>query len=152
MKIIVALVDLSSLTFKVLKQAQLLGKAFDSEVIILHLVAKTPMVIDVGIVSPTVLRDPSPEEIRQEFSKIVEMRDSLVKAGVRATARQLEDASMETVLAEIRKLGADLIIMGSHHHSALYNLIAGSMTHDVLKRAHCPVLVVPDSDSAPEKI
>jgi nucleotide-binding universal stress UspA family protein len=151
MKTIVALVDISDLTFKVLKQARLLAKAFDSELILLHVVAKAPMVIDVGIVSPTVLRDPTPEEIQQEFSQIVEMRDSLVKSGVRATARQLDGASMETVLAETRKLGADLIILGSHHHSALYNLLVGSMTQDVLKRAHCPVLVVPGDDGTPEK-
>ncbi len=151
MKTIVALVDISDLTFKVLKQAQLLAKAFDSEVIILHVVAKAPMVIDVGIVSPLVLRDPSPEEIQQEFSQILELRDSLVKSGVRATARQLNGASMEAVLAETRKLGAELIILGSHHHSTFYNLLIGNMAHDVLKLAHCPVLVVPGDDGAPEK-
>jgi nucleotide-binding universal stress UspA family protein len=151
MKTIVALVDISDLTIKVIEQAQLLAKAFDSEVIILHVVAKAPMVVDVGIVSPTVLQDPSPEEIQKEFSQILEMRDSLVKSGVRASARQLTGASMENVPEVTRELGADLIIMGSHHHSALYNLLVGSMTHDVLKRAHCPVLVVPGGDGAPEK-
>lgn len=152
MKTIVALVDLSDLTFKVLQQAQILAQAFDSEVIILHVLPKAPVMVDAGMVPPTtILQDPSPEEIQTEFSHILETRDSLVKMGVRATAQQLTGASVETVLAETRKLGADLIILGSHHHSALYHLFVGSMTHDVLRRAHCPVLVVPGDDGVPEK-
>ena len=47
MKTIVALVDLSGLAFKVLKEAHKLARAFDSEVIILHVVAKEPVVVDV---------------------------------------------------------------------------------------------------------
>jgi nucleotide-binding universal stress UspA family protein len=86
--------------------------------------------------------------VQKEFSQIQAMRDSLVKSGVRATARQLTDASTESLLAETRNLKADLIVLGSHHHSALYHLLVGSMTHDVLKRAHCPVLVVPGDDAA----
>jgi len=34
--------------------------------------------------------------------------------------------------------------MGSHHHSALYHLIVGTFTSNVLKRATCPVMVVPE--------
>jgi nucleotide-binding universal stress UspA family protein len=33
--------------------------------------------------------------------------------------------------------------MGSHGHTALYDLIAGSTTTRVLKGAPCPVVVVP---------
>lgn len=151
MKTIVALVDLSDLTFKVLKHAHTLAKAFNSQVIILHVVAKELMIIDVGIVSPAVVQDPSPEAIQKHYAQLLEMRDSLVKFGVHATVQQLTGASVEGVLAETRKLGADLIILGSHHHSTFYNLLIGSVTDDVLRRAHCPVLVVPSDDGAQEK-
>jgi nucleotide-binding universal stress UspA family protein len=151
MKTIVALVDLSDLTFKVLKQAHTLAKAFDSEVIILHVVAKEPVVVDVGIVSPTVMRDPSPEDAQKEYAQLLEMRDSLVKFGVRASVRQLERANVRTVLEETKKLQADLIILGSHHHSTLYNVLIGTVTEDVLRHAHCPVLVVPGDQVSREK-
>lgn len=143
MKTIVALVDLSDLTFKVLKQAHALAKAFNSQVIIMHVVTKEPVVVDVGLVSPVIMQDPSPERVQKQYSQLLEMRDSLVKFDVRATVQQLEGASVETVLAETKKVEADLIILGSHHHSTIYNLLVGSVTNDVLKRAHCPVLVVP---------
>ena len=40
-------------------------------------------------------------------------------------------------------LGADLIVMGSHGTSGFERLLLGSVTDDVLRKAGCPVLVVP---------
>ncbi len=37
----------------------------------------------------------------------------------------------------------DLIIMGSHGHSEIAGLFLGSITHKVLNKIYCPVLVVP---------
>ncbi|MFT5701234.1 MAG: nucleotide-binding universal stress UspA family protein [Desulforhopalus sp.] len=37
----------------------------------------------------------------------------------------------------------DLIIMGSHGHSDIAGLFLGSVTHKVLNKIHCPVLIVP---------
>jgi len=36
-----------------------------------------------------------------------------------------------------------MIVMGSHGHGALYELLVGSITQGVLKAAKCPVVVVP---------
>jgi nucleotide-binding universal stress UspA family protein len=146
MKTIVALVDLSDLTFKVLKQAHVLAKAFQSEVIILHVVPKEPVVMDVGFISPTVLQAPAEESVKSQYGQLLEMRDSLIKFGVSACVQQFEGAGVDTMLAEIQRLQADLVILGSHHHSTIYNLLIGSVTDDVLKRAHCPVLVVPGGE------
>jgi nucleotide-binding universal stress UspA family protein len=151
MKTIVALVDLSDLTFKVLKQAHALATAFNSEVIILHVVAKEPVVVDLGLISPVIRQEPSRATVQQHYAQLLEMRDSLIKFGVRASVQQLEGASVDTVLAETRKQNADLIILGSHHHSTIYDLLVGSVTNDVLKRAHCPVLVVPSDEDAQEQ-
>lgn len=150
MKTIVALVDLSDLTFKVLKQAHALATAFHSEVIILHVLGKTPVVMDVGIVSPVVMEDPLPTVVKEQAEQLLEIRDSLIKFGVRARVEQLADAKVTAVLAETKRLNADLIILGSHHHSTIYHMLVGSVAADVLKHAHCPVLVVP-SDEVPEK-
>jgi nucleotide-binding universal stress UspA family protein len=35
--------------------------------------------------------------------------------------------------------------MGSHGHGAFYDLLVGSTTQGVLKRATCPVVIVPTS-------
>ncbi len=151
MKTIAALVDLSDLTFKVLKQAHAFATAFNSEVIIIHIVTKVPVVVDVGLISPVIMQDPTPAVAEKHHAQLLEMRDSLIKFGVRASVQQLECTSVDAVLAETQKCHADLIILGSHHHSTIYNLLVGSMTADVLKSAHCPVLVVPSDVNASEQ-
>ena len=151
MKNIVVLVDLSDPTFKVLKQAHALATAFGADVTILHAVAKEPVMVDIGIVSPTILTDPSPDSTREREAQLEEMRRSLAKFGVKASVKQLEHATVETVLAETRNLQADLIVVGSHQHSTLYHLLVGSVAQNVLRHAHCPVLVVPEGDNTANK-
>lgn len=152
MKTIVALVDLSDLAFTVLKHAGKFATAFNGEVVILHMEAKEPVVVDMGLVSPVIMQEPSRESVQRHEAQLLEMRDSLIKSGVRASVQQLEGASVDAVLAETKKCHADLIILGSHHHSKIYDLLVGSVTNDVLKHAHCPVLVVPgDMDALEQK-
>ena len=49
----------------------------------------------------------------------------------------------EAILAKARSARAAYIVMGSHGHGAIYDLLVGSTTHGVLMNAPCPVLVVP---------
>ena len=143
MKTIVALVDFSDVTSLVMEQARQMAKAFQAEVIILHWVPGQPVVIDLGVGSPTVVQSPSERKIEDHYNQLLDLRDSLAADGVEVSAHQLEEGSVTAVLAESLRRNADLIIVGEHHHSALYQLFVGTFTSDVLQRTHCPVLVVP---------
>ena len=46
------------------------------------------------------------------------------------------------VLDILDKLGCDLIVMGTHGRRGLRDLLVGSLTEDVVRRARCPVMVV----------
>jgi nucleotide-binding universal stress UspA family protein len=142
MKTIAALVDFSDATFKVLKQAHTLATAFGSKVEILHVIPPEPVVVDFGI-APTVMHEPSPAAVKEDADRLRELEESLTKHGVQAAARQIHGSSIESLLDECDKVGADIIIIGSHRHGAVYELLVGSITAGVLKRAKCPVLVVP---------
>lgn len=147
MKTIVALVDFSDATFKVLKQAHAMARAFSSQVVIIHVVPPEPVVVDFGV-APTVMHAPSEDTVKADEARLLELQESLTKHGVQASIRQFQGATLESLLDECRKVRTDLIIVGSHGHGALYNFLIGSVTADVLKRATCPVLVVPAHDLA----
>lgn len=49
----------------------------------------------------------------------------------------------EEILDQANELNADLIVMGTHGHGAMYNLLVGSVTKGVLKHSTWPVLLVP---------
>ena len=44
---------------------------------------------------------------------------------------------------QAREIAADLIVMGTHGHGSVYNLLVGSVTEGILKAAERPVLLVP---------
>ena len=48
----------------------------------------------------------------------------------------------EVIAKQAKKLGCDLIIMGSHGHGNLMNLVTGSVATQVLARSTVPVLLV----------
>lgn len=143
MKTIVALVDFTDASSKVLKHAHTLASALGSQVILMHIVPpEIPVAVYGAEVSPIPV-EPSPAAIAANQAKLDELLHAVTQLGVNATAMQFKGPVAETVLAETARLNADLVIMGSHHHNALYNLFIGSTTQDVLKRAPFPVLVVP---------
>ena len=49
----------------------------------------------------------------------------------------------EEILDQANELNADLIVMGTHGHGAMYNLLVGSVTKGVLKHSTRPVLLMP---------
>jgi nucleotide-binding universal stress UspA family protein len=49
----------------------------------------------------------------------------------------------ETILAEAKRLSADLIVMGRRGLSPLKELFLGSVSQEVLHKAQCPLILVP---------
>jgi len=143
MKTIVALVDFSDVASKVLEQAGAQAKAFGARVVLMHVVPKEAVVLDLGLVSPVVMKSATAEGIKGDYEKLEVLRESLIQRGVDVLMEPLAEGTVEKVLAECRMWQADLIVIGSHHHSTVYNWFMGSFTVDVVKSAECPVLVVP---------
>jgi nucleotide-binding universal stress UspA family protein len=141
MKTILALIDFSDVSPKVLEHAQAFAKAFGSEIVLMHVVPPEPLVVDFE--PPAV----PPDVFEQRQRDLFAMRDSLTARNVDATARVYGGPLLETILTQIGRLNPDAIIMGSHGHGALYQLIVGSVTEGVIKHATHPVFVVP---SVPE--
>jgi nucleotide-binding universal stress UspA family protein len=150
MKKIVALVDLTEVTAKVVKFAQTLASAFGSRVVLLHVVPPLAIVPTLGAEVPAIPEPLTEEELTEQREQLQQVLTELTAAGVNATALQFQGPILETVLEETSKLGADLVIMGAHHHHALYNFFVGSVAAKLLKRLPFPVLVVPADE--PQKV
>ena len=143
MKTIVALVDFSDVTPKVVEQAQKMAGAFNAQVVLLHAVPKEPIVLELGLASPVILAVPSEAVVQADYAKLLGIRDGLAQAGVSASVEQLREGGVGRLIEESARLKADLIILGSHHHSAIYHWFIGNFANAALKLAHCPVMVVP---------
>ncbi len=140
MKTIVALVDFSDVSSKVLQQVQTLAQSFKSHVTVLHGMPKMPPVV--VLEAPGIFEE-SAETVRADLARLETLTEPLRAAGVDVSLKQLRDATAESIVEETLRLGADLIVVGSHQHNAFYNLLVGSVTNTILMRTECPVVVVP---------
>jgi nucleotide-binding universal stress UspA family protein len=142
MKTILALVDFSDVTSRVLQYTESFATAFDSQVVLAHILPPEPVVVDFA-------PPPPPEESTAAQSRLDALRDSLSARGISVTTHYAQGPVIGTIQDWVRQHQPDLVIMGSHGHGALYNLLVGSVTAGVLKETSCPVLVVPSVLKAP---
>lgn len=140
---ILSAVDFSPVTQPVLDASASLAKAFDAKIWVVHVAAPEPKFVgfDVG---PDSVREQLAEELREEHRQVQGLAGGLRERGLAATGLLIEGPTLETLLEEAGRLEADVIVLGSHGHGALYRAIVGSFSEEVLRRARCPVLVVPD--------
>lgn len=142
MRQILVPVDFSSVTSQLIDLAIALTDRFGSELHLLHVAAPDPAFVgyDTG---PTSVRDFVASELRDEHRRLHDLATQLRQGSRVVHARSVQGDTVATILTRARHLGADLIIIGSHGHGALYRVLLGSISEGVLRSAPCPVLVVP---------
>jgi len=141
-KTILVPVDFSDATPRVCDVAKSVAAAFGGKLILLHVEQPAPEYVSFEAGAPLVpMHVPTSSAAWRE--RLEELQQPLLRAGLDVSVvHGFGDAVSET-LREARAHAADLIVIGSHGHGALYNLLVGSVTSGVLKEARCPVLVVP---------
>jgi len=160
MKRILVPIDFSNATLRVIDLAQQLAKALDAEIHLVHVkeltAAAAPGTLGYGLAGmpelapmsgvPLPVFDPMPQTVpvdEDEQSKLTHWQDKIAQSGVKVTLHEPAGAVVEEVLNEADVVNADLIVMGTHGHGAMYNLLVGGVTKGVLKRSTRPVLLVP---------
>jgi nucleotide-binding universal stress UspA family protein len=148
---IVVAVDLKAGTERLLAEAQRYGRALDAVVDIIHIAAPDPDFVgymkDSDPAEKTqdgLIRESEAKALRVEHQQTQALGETLRANGVRVDrALTVQGPTLATILGEARKLGADLLILGSHHHGAIYRLWYGDIAVDAAKQAPCALLVVP---------
>lgn len=71
------------------------------------------------------------------------LKKMLTAKGLVADTLLVNGQAAPNIISQAATLDADYIILGTHGHTAFYDLLVGSTTHAVLQKAPCPVIVVP---------
>jgi nucleotide-binding universal stress UspA family protein len=85
-------------------------------------------------------------EQRIESERLKELAKQVASRGFKCESAVRFGLPADEILSVAAEQEADLLVMGSHGHGALYHLFTGSVVTGVLKRSTCPVLVVPLRD------
>ena len=84
-----------------------------------------------------------PDEERQRAEQV--LRDEIASLGGRylvTVAAEAVEGVAADVLAEAAR-DADLLVLGSHGHGRMYHTVLGSVSEQCIRRASCPVVVIP---------
>ena len=160
MKRILVPIDFSDATPPVIDLARQLAKGLDAEIHLVHVrelsVVAAPGTLGYGLagmpeLAPVsgvpvpvfdAMADPVPEDQEQK-SKLAQWQREIAQAGIKVTLHEPTGAVAEEILNQGDAINADLIVMGTHGHDAMYNLLVESATKGVLKHSTRPVLLVP---------
>lgn len=144
MKTILVPLDLSPAAVKVCDAACDLAKLIGARPILLHVVQPPPVFMsEVYAFDAGQLTELGAAAEKNAVRKLRALTRHCAKRDVRVTTVQRSGVPVTAILAKARSLRARYIVMGSHGHGAMYDLLVGSTTHGVLKQAPCPVLIVP---------
>jgi len=142
MKTILVPVDFSDVTTRVLDASRNMARALGAKLILLHVSEPEPDFVGFEP-GPMAVRTSVARDFRKEHQHLDELREKAAIDAQEVLALHIQGPIVDKVLDQALEHHADLIVMGSHGHGALYEFLVGSVTSGVLRAAKCPVLVIP---------
>ena len=147
MKTILVPVDFSKITEAVVEEAASLARSLDGRIVLLTVVQ--PPVITTEYAGMIDIAELTAAGEKNAQRQLDELEEKLKNDFLKVTGVQVTGSPVAHIIEQADACDADYVVMGSHGHTAFYDLLVGSTTHGVLKRAQCPVVIVPAAKKAP---
>jgi nucleotide-binding universal stress UspA family protein len=136
-------IDFSPGSEHALAHAAALARWYESQLTVLHVseVFLVPAVLP-GNPSPVIGPYISRDAIVNALERFT---TPLKQSGVPFDIDIEEGTAVHTIVDAAARLAVDLLVMGTHGRGGVEHILLGSVTEKVLRRAPCPLLVVPPS-------
>jgi nucleotide-binding universal stress UspA family protein len=150
MNTILVPLDFSRVSRDVVSAAVRLARLAKARLVLLHVVQLPVIATDYGLMFENigVYTDAAAKDADRRLARL---RTKLRTDGLRAEVVRMTGFPSLVILEQAKKRAASYIVIGSHGHTAFYDLLVGSTASGVLKRATCPVIVVPARKKAARK-
>ncbi|QXA07916.1 universal stress protein [Acinetobacter pittii] len=135
-------IDGSETSMVAMKEAIKLGKALNSKITVVQVMALDPFIADVYV--KTGQTNDLIERTRTYLLDILQQaKQEFSNEGLTVETKLLEGFVVhEEIIQAAQDLNADLIVMGSHGRTGVRKLVLGSVAQKVLGESHIPVLIV----------
>jgi nucleotide-binding universal stress UspA family protein len=142
MKTILVPIDFSPVTKRVADAACRFARQTRSRLVLLHVVP-IPSNFELYGSGNAIVADVIREGEKAASRKLLRLGQRCSGRGFKVRTIQHTGKPAPVILTKAAAVGADFIVIGSHGHGAVYDLLIGGTTQGVLRRAPCPVVVVP---------
>ena len=145
MRLVLVCVDFSDVTEKVVEQASAWAADLKAAVHLLHVVPPPPPMAVYAPGAGVALPMPTATlpDTAVEKGKLRDVALRLRGRGLPVSEEVLEGPVIQEILSTAERIDPEAIVLGSHGHGALYELLVGSVTEGVLRKTRRPVWVVP---------
>jgi nucleotide-binding universal stress UspA family protein len=145
MRTILVAVDFSPVT-RLLLDATIRVADIGTKIYLVHVAAPEPDFVGYSV-GPQYIRDDRANELREEHTILNEYKDELIHKGLDVEALLVGGPTVETLLGEIEKLNAELLIIGRKGHSKIFEVVIGSVCNDLMHKLPIPALVIPEPEA-----
>lgn len=138
--------DLSEASFTGLVEAAKLARELGSRVTLLYVVEDTlpPLMPGASVVEWRRILEHHRESAQEQIASCALQHFG----GIDCRSEVRAGRPVEVILEAAADTDADLLVMASHGHGPVAQLVIGSTTDRVLRRSPCPVLIVHRGESA----
>jgi nucleotide-binding universal stress UspA family protein len=143
MKTILVPVDFSPATARVCTAACHLARLMGGRLVLLHVVPPPPALMNDYYAFDTGHLAQAVAAVEKDAARRLAALARRCAARCPTKAVRVSGQPVAGILAQATATKAAYIVLGSHGHGAVFDLLVGSTTHGVLRKARCPVLVVP---------
>jgi nucleotide-binding universal stress UspA family protein len=131
-------VDFSDCSLDALEYAAIVAGRARASIQLLHVLEPVSYGLDFALVHA--------EERKRQHERLTkrlqDLSEALSASGINVTARLRGGVPVDSILDELSKSGADMIVMGTHGRRGLSHMMAGSVAESILRLTQCPVLTV----------
>jgi nucleotide-binding universal stress UspA family protein len=134
--------DFSDASAEAVSTAIAFARAFSARVALIHVFVEPTYVLPPPVEIATFPFDMSEILAKVQASLEAEVR-RVEEAGIPVEGETISGRPAPEIVDHAKKVGADLIVMGTHGRSGFQHALLGSVAERVVHHSHCPVLVVP---------
>jgi nucleotide-binding universal stress UspA family protein len=141
---VLACLDFADAAAPVLDTAAELAGALGGRLHLLHVAADEPELAgyDKDAIA-TFTREDRARQLLEEHHDLRARADELAAGGLEVVPVLIMGPTVDKVLEEADALDAAYIVVGSHGHGGLHNLLLGSVSDGLARKSHRPVVLVP---------
>jgi nucleotide-binding universal stress UspA family protein len=140
---IVVAIDFSENSRDALRRAAGIAREADGALHLVHVVA-TPVYTAWSVTAPDLEASGiHARYVEDARLQLLDLASTLALEPFRVTCTALPGQPAAELVGYAARCGADLLVVGAHGHGAISRFLLGSVAEQVVRRAACPVLVVP---------
>ena len=139
---VLGLVDFSKATDKIVSKAGEVARLYKAKCWLVHVATPDPELVGYDL-GPRYIRDARADVLKEEHRRMLHYKELTEAQGVECEALLIQGDVTDMIDERVAKLNIDLIVLGSHGRSMIYEMLVGSVCEHLLKRSAVPLLVVP---------